>query len=93
MMIANATGLFYFPSSMTTDIGWCSITSGTGVEIEHYLLVAERSPDALSHMAVSGTRFFNVTAGSFTVRLVCQAYEGSVSIYSPALNAIFIPGP
>jgi hypothetical protein len=55
-------------------------------------LVFGAESSRLGYIAVGGTRCFNVTAGSFTVRLVCQAYEGSVSSYSPTLNALFIPG-
>jgi hypothetical protein len=92
-VLANANGLIGLTGSATVDGAWCSITTGTDVEIDHYLVAGEQSPDALTYVSVGSARFFSVTAGTFTVRLVCLAYAGTATIYSPALNALFIPSP
>ncbi len=91
-VIANATGLFELSSAVTNDGGWCSITTGTTVDNGSLLVVEEGTPDALTYAPFGGTRFFNVTPGTFTVRLVCTLFGGSAGLYSPALNALFIPG-
>jgi len=91
-VVANATGMFAFGSAATIDGAWCSITTGTTATGDNYLVVMESSADALEYTTVSGTRFFPVTPGTLTVRLVCRTLGGSANFYSPALNALFIPG-
>ena len=91
-VVANATGLFELSSAVTSDGGWCSITTGTTVDNGSLLVVQELTPAALEYAPFGGTRFFNVTPGTFTVRLVCRLFGGSAGIFSPALNALFIPG-
>jgi hypothetical protein len=91
-VVANAAGLFELSSAVTNDGGWCSITTGTTVDNGSLLVVQERTANALWYAPFGGTRFFNVTPGTFTVRLVCTLFGGSAGVYSPALNALFIPG-
>ena len=66
-------------------------TTSTVMDQGSYLLVYERSVDALNYATFGGSRFFAVTPGSFTVRLVCSLFAGAAGVYSPALNALFIP--
>lgn len=89
-VIANASGLFNF-SFPTMDGAWCSITTGTTMDEASYLYASEGQLGAMNFTSFGGTRFFSVTAGSFAVRLVCRRVAGSAGVYTPALNAIFIP--
>ena len=91
-VVASASGLFDFSNSSTADGAWCSVTTGTTVDEASFLYAWEGAAGAILYTSFGGTRFFSVTPGSFTVRLVCQSIAGSAGIYSPALNVLFIPG-
>jgi hypothetical protein len=90
-VVANATGLIGLDSS-GSDGAWCSITTGTVVDEASFLVVIEYEGTSIRWMSLGGSRFFNVTAGTFTIRLVCTGLAGSTRILSPALSALFIPG-
>jgi hypothetical protein len=91
-VVANAAGLFGFSSSSISEGGWCSITPQTSMDEGSYLLEQEWAPDALAYVSFGGTRFFSVTPGAFTVRLVCVIFNGAtVVVHNPTLNALFIP--
>jgi hypothetical protein len=54
-----------------------------------------REGTASSHYGIpwGHTRAFSVAAGSSTtIRLVCDAFSGSVTLGSPSLNAFFVAG-
>lgn len=91
-VVANAAGLFALANSTSVDGGWCSITTGSAMDEGSYLLVQEWSPDALTYAPFGGTRFFSVTPGTFTVRLLCITFSGTAVVHVPTLNALFIPG-
>jgi hypothetical protein len=56
-VIANATAMFQFPNNASVDGAWCSITSGTAVTDDNYLVAEERTADALTFATVASTRF------------------------------------
>ena len=91
VVIANASGYFYFRSS-AYDSGSCSITTGTSVEsaqrssADDYL-----TPASQAYIPMSGTRGFTVSPGTFTVRLVCQRVAGTISMHDTSLTAMYIP--
>jgi len=90
VVVVNSTA---FASALTAGDGVaCSITTDTIVDLG--FLQAWESAGADGHVGhLAGTRGFDVTAGEFTVNLVCfrQGGPGDGFIADSAMTAIFIP--
>ncbi|MGE0463981.1 MAG: hypothetical protein AB7Q16_21650 [Vicinamibacterales bacterium] len=85
-VIANASGWFYLPNT-TFPSAACVVTTGTSLDPQAFTV---QSPGFLA-APFGATRGFAVTAGTFTVRLVC-ASDSSVEIYDTQLTATYTPG-
>jgi hypothetical protein len=74
--------------------GRCSITSGTTLDTE-FLQQWQSAATNGEYGQLAGTRGFEVSAGEFTVNLVCFAglsgESADVQIIDSALTGIFIP--
>lgn len=90
-VVASAAGLFGLDTP-DPDAAWCSITTTTIVDEASLLVAYEYSGTVLRYVSFGGTRFFNVSPGTFTVRLVCTTLSGTASVLAPSLSALFIPG-
>jgi hypothetical protein len=91
-VLANSDGIFRL-NGATVDGAVCSITQSTAViSLSQLSQVEEVTAAAIRYVPFGGTRMFAVTPGTFTVNLVCQGYLGITSVFSPNLNALFIPG-
>jgi hypothetical protein len=90
IVIVNASGYFNLLSA-GEDIPRCSISSGTVIDFDHLIFARDTGTVAGTNSWPWGsTRGFNVTPGSFTVNLVCDAFSGTAQVARSQLNAIFI---
>jgi hypothetical protein len=87
-MLVTSSGYFDF-GALTADGVRCSISAGTSVDYTHLIIASEAAAGA-SYLPFSSTRSFNVTAGSFTVNLVCNQVQGAPRVGDSTLTAIFI---
>lgn len=91
-VLVNAAGMFAFNGAATTDDGYCTVSNTSTHDSSQYMIARERTADAMLYVPFAGVRVYPVVAGSFTVNLLCRAQEGSVTVYTPALTALYIPG-
>jgi hypothetical protein len=90
-VIVNTSGYYYFLSSLF-DSGRCNITTSTGLEGEHDIRADDFNTGASqAYIPMAGTRGYNVSPGTFTVRLVCVRVAGSISINDTSLTALYVP--
>ncbi len=97
----NASGLYGFNVGGVSQIAWCSISTGSVVEIEHYLYArvdpGGSSSNVVSNVPFAGGRVYNVTPGPFTVNLVCTSstslnLAGFIpTLQTAQLTALFVP--
>jgi hypothetical protein len=98
-VLVSASGLFDFVTGIPPNqYRWCSISTGTTVETAHYLYArTSAGANSLSNVSFAGSRVYDVTAGTFSVNLVCTAvYEGFPPPFIPSvqtaqLTALFVP--
>lgn len=105
-VMVSASGLFgaavFIGLPATTfQYSWCSISTGTAVETEHYMYArtdAVNGVNTLSNVPFAGTRVYSVTPGSFTVNLVCRHSNNlplfvtyTSSVQTAQLTALFVP--
>jgi hypothetical protein len=90
-VIVNASGFFNFLGS-SSDAAWCSITTGTIVDIFQEFLAQEATSRAMQYVPFAGTRGFTVAAGAHTFNLVCigtsSAYVGDSSLTGDVLPGL-----
>lgn len=92
-IIASASGSYYMTNAATLDTGRCSITTGMSVDTDRQAYARENGVASYYGVPFALTRAFTVTAGSSTtVRLVCDAFSGNVTVLSPSLTAFFVAG-
>ena len=92
-VIATASGYFDFlDSSAVIERGRCSITTGTTVDFTHLIIQSDFGTTTVGGVfsTFSGTRGFDVPAGSVTVNLVCDEFAGNVQVGDTSLTALFI---
>jgi hypothetical protein len=89
-VIVNASGVFFLWGGHE-NFGRCSITTGTTIDTSY--LISARLMHGLIHQHIpfSGTRGFDVSAGTTTFRLVCDKDQGDISIRDTNLTAIWVP--
>jgi len=85
-VIVNASGYFFFSPS---GIGRCSITTGGTIDFNN--LIYSRSSGGSESDAWGATRIYIQAANTTTYRLVCDEFNGTVSVADTQLNAIFVP--
>ena len=93
-IIVNADAAIHATSTVALDTGRCSITTGTALDFDALRVLGEETGTPVGtqlHFSFSGTRGFNVPAGSFTVNLVCDAFQGSVLLRDSSITAMFVP--
>lgn len=91
-VIVNASGYFFFSSSLTADGGRCSISSAASSAIDFsHLIIADDSNNTQEFIPFAATRGFNVNAGTTTFRLNCDRFSGNVRIGDPTINATWVP--
>ena len=87
-VIVNASGYARFSTS-GSDGGRCSITTGTTIDFAHLMIFDDDGGSGMTFMPFAGTRGFNVGSGNTTFRLVCDRFQGGISIGDPNMTAIF----
>jgi len=92
-VIATASGYFDFLDSSTTlERGRCSVTTGATIDFTHLIIQSDFATTTVGGVfsAFSGTRGFDVPAGSLTLNLVCDEFAGNVEVQDTSLTALFI---
>lgn len=92
-VIVNASGYFHFTNNATSDGGRCEITTATVISFNQLILTSEVAVDSLDFAAFAGTRGFDVTAGSHTFNLVCDASAGTAAVADTNMTALFVAMP
>lgn len=92
IVVVNASGYFKLQST-ANDAPRCSIVTGTTVDFNS-LIIADDGGSVASTAFVpfAATRGFSVSAGAFTVNLVCELATGAVDVRDTLLTATFIGG-
>jgi hypothetical protein len=91
-VIVNGALSVTIPSGGSIDSGWCSITQSTTTESGHLSLFGEGAAGTQLSFPLGLTRGFAVTAGSFTVNLVCRVNLGAGTFSDSSLTATYFPG-
>lgn len=92
-IIVNASGYVRFTTS-GEDILRCSITTNSNFHDYSYLILVNdfHETDTTEVFSDFGaTRGYNVSAGSYTYRLLCDGPRGGTVVEDSNINAIFIP--
>jgi hypothetical protein len=87
-VMVTTSGYFDLTAN-TVDSARCSITAGNSIDYGHLIIALDGTASA-SFVPFSSTRVFDVTAGSFTARLVCNQASGSPRLGDSTLTALFI---
>ena len=94
-MVVNASAEWRAISTTTLDLGRCSITNGTTLDVQHLHRLGEENGTSVGTIlasSFSATRGFNVAAGAFTVNLVCDSFSGSAEVRVSSMTAMYFPG-
>lgn len=91
-VIVTASGYAWFTGA-GHDLIRCSITTGTILDFGYLTMTNDHGSTLTLNdgAALALTRGYNVSAGSHTYRLVCDAYTGTVAVDDTNINALFIP--
>jgi hypothetical protein len=88
IVIVNASGYFDFDAG--SQIARCAITTGTTIGAN--ILVIAENDNLISYLPWASVRAFEVLAGDFTVRVVCDLFAGSATFVSDtSLVALYVP--
>jgi hypothetical protein len=90
-VIVNASGYMQMAGPGTVDFGRCSITTGTVLDFNFLIPVAERAAGAMFTVPFGATRGFNVGPGNTTFRLVCDEFSGDVRLDDSSLTGTWVP--
>jgi hypothetical protein len=91
-VIVNASANARFADTSTTvEYARCSIgTSATTLDSAHTMIVGDSGVTlAFMYLPIAATRGFNVSAGSFTVHLVCDEFSGDIQVWDSSLTAVY----
>ena len=93
VVIVSAGGSMRFSGTTTAqEVAQCSITTGTAIDSNHQIISNDGGSTAAvnDYHPMGSTRGFNVTAGTFTVNLVCAEAAGDAQIVDSTMTALFI---
>lgn len=90
-VIVNVSGSFILGQGGTADTAYCSITTGTQATAPYAAHASEWANQSYLYLPFGGTRAFNVTSGTTTIRLVCYGSGTNMAIESPVMYALYIP--
>jgi hypothetical protein len=90
-VIVNASGYMQMAGPGTVDFGRCSITTGTVLDFNFLIPIAERAAGAMFTVPFGATRGFNVGPGNTTFRLVCDEFSGDVRLDDSSLTGTWVP--
>ena len=88
-VLVNASG-YVWASAAAAFIARCSITTGATVESSHFIYINNTSAVVAASDAFGAARGFNVSAGAFTVNLVCDVFSGNAIVSDTGLTALFV---
>ncbi len=90
-IIVNASGSFEFTGA-GADGARCSLTLGTNLDFTK-AFAAQEAVNAMNVVSFASTQGFNVSAGSTTVNLVCDAVGGgTVNMRNSSVTGLFVSG-
>ncbi len=91
-VLVSVSGTFEFQdATATSEAGRCSITTTSAIEDPAIFAGGDGGTIAAAYDAFGAVRAFNVTAGLFTVNLVCDEFAGVVTLRNSNLTALFVP--
>lgn len=93
-VIVNASGHFQFSEPLTDSVR-CSISLGSSSAVDYsHLIVAQDTPTGrMTYLPFAATRGFNVpSAGTYTFRLNCEKFIGTIRVNDASITAIWVPG-
>jgi len=92
VVIVTASGYAWFQGTGHDSLR-CSITTGTSLDFSYLIHTNDHGSTLTINdpAQFASTRGYNVSAGSHTYRLVCDAPLGTLAVDDTNINALFIP--